>query len=138
MDNNEINVLYIEDNNADIQLLRTYIDYNNIPVSLKAFAKFYDALNYLNCFSESVDIILLDYCLIGINCEDALKQLKNNEKSKHIPVIIFSNWAGENDREKCIKDNAVGFVIKPHDFENYSELIQVIMNHNKKLPSLIN
>lgn len=61
---------------------------------------------------EQPAIILLDIMLPGMNGFDVLSRLKENEKTKNIPVIILSNLGQKNDIEKGIKLGAVRFLIK--------------------------
>lgn len=55
--------------------------------------------------TEKPDIILLDILLPGMDGMEILKHLKENESTKHIPVIMFSNL---NDAEKVEQSKALG------------------------------
>jgi CheY-like chemotaxis protein len=61
---------------------------------------------------ESLDLIFLDIRLPGMNGDEVCKQLKSDEKYKHIPIILFTASAN------CVADKAkeVGaedYIIKP-------------------------
>ncbi len=61
---------------------------------------------------EAPDIIVLDILLPGMDGIDILARLKANEKTKHIPVIMFSNLDDTSKVEKSKSLGAVGFFLK--------------------------
>ncbi|MDO8575975.1 MAG: response regulator [bacterium] len=61
---------------------------------------------------EMPDIIMLDILLPGMDGMDVLAQLKSNGKTKHIPVIMFSNFDDKTKVEQSKKLGAAGFFVK--------------------------
>lgn len=59
-------------------------------------------------------LILLDLILPGINGFEVLQQLKSNQSTSMIPVIILSNLGSRTDVEKGLKLGAYDFMIKAH------------------------
>ncbi len=57
-------------------------------------------------------LVLLDLLLPGRDGFEVLKQIKENELIKTVPVIIFSNLGRAEDIEKAQKLGAVDFLIK--------------------------
>ncbi|MEN8252794.1 MAG: response regulator [Patescibacteria group bacterium] len=57
-------------------------------------------------------IILLDIMMPKMNGIDVLKKIKNNLKTKNIPVIVLTNLAGKQDAEAALKLGAVKFIVK--------------------------
>ncbi|MDQ3015092.1 MAG: response regulator [bacterium] len=62
--------------------------------------------------AEQPDIILLDILLPGMNGFDVLEELKGNEATKHINVIMLSNLGQQTDIEKALKLGASQFLVK--------------------------
>lgn len=62
--------------------------------------------------TNTPDIVLLDLVLPGISGFDVLEQLKKNDKTKNVPVIILSNLAQESDLERAKKLGAFKHFIK--------------------------
>lgn len=62
--------------------------------------------------SEKPDLILLDLVLPKINGFDVLKQLKKNEQTKNIPIIILTNLGNIEDIEKAIELGATTYLVK--------------------------
>ncbi|HTZ17811.1 MAG TPA: PAS domain S-box protein [Dissulfurispiraceae bacterium] len=61
------------------------------------------------------DIILLDIHMPGISGIETCRQLKNLEKTRHIPVIAITSSPDREDRIGCLEAGANDFVNKPVD-----------------------
>jgi CheY-like chemotaxis protein len=59
------------------------------------------------------DVILLDIIMPDMNGYDVLKILKQNEKTKNIPVIFITGLDSVEDEEKGLALDAVDFIHKP-------------------------
>ena len=57
------------------------------------------------------DLILLDIFLPGMNGLDALEQLRKDEKTQHVKVIVVSNTDEQKDRDRASSLHA-DFLIK--------------------------
>lgn len=64
------------------------------------------------CVKSNPRIILLDLILPGINGFEVLTRLKDNAKTKNIPVIIVSNLGDKNDVERGLSLGAEDYLIK--------------------------
>ena len=61
---------------------------------------------------EAPDMILLDLLLPGTDGFEVLAKLKQDQKLKNIPVIVFSNLSGEGDIKKCQDLGIRDFIVK--------------------------
>ncbi|MFA6094918.1 MAG: response regulator [Candidatus Paceibacterota bacterium] len=57
-------------------------------------------------------VVLLDLLLPGMSGFDVLAKVKQNEKTKQIPVILLSNLGEKKDIEQGIQLGAANFLIK--------------------------
>lgn len=62
--------------------------------------------------TENPDIILLDILLPGVDGYEVLKRLKENPKTKSVPVILLSNLGQRDEVEKGKTLGAARFLIK--------------------------
>jgi len=62
--------------------------------------------------TEAPNLILLDQILPDFSGNDILKQLKLDEKTKNIPVIILSNFSQEELVKEAINAGAADYVFK--------------------------
>ncbi len=66
--------------------------------------------------TKKPDLILLDLILPKLSGFDVLKQLKKDEETKDIPVIVLTNLEEVNDIEKAMELGATTYLVKA----NYS------------------
>jgi DNA-binding response OmpR family regulator len=62
--------------------------------------------------TDAPDLILLDQVLPDYSGNDILKQLKADDKTKNIPVIILSNFSQEELVKEAINAGAADYVFK--------------------------
>ena len=63
---------------------------------------------------EEPDIILLDILLPQMDGYEVLQNLKANNKTKDIPVLLLTNLSQRNDIQRGIELGAVDYLIKAH------------------------
>ncbi|MES2877882.1 MAG: two-component system response regulator [Pseudomonadota bacterium] len=59
------------------------------------------------------DLILLDIMMPGLSGYDVCKILKEDVKSRHIPIIFLTAMTGTDDEKKGLELGAVDFITKP-------------------------
>ena len=57
--------------------------------------------------------IILDIQLPDINGYDVTKELKKDDKSKNIPIVVVTSFAMNGDRDKALEAGAIGYIPKP-------------------------
>lgn len=77
--------------------------------------------------SEKPDLVLLDLVLPGVHGFEILKKLKEEEKTKNIPVIVVTNLGEESDRRKSLSLGALDYFVKASvDLSELSKKIKKI------------
>jgi len=76
--------------------------------------------------TKKPDLILLDLILPKIDGFEVLKQLKEDEKTKDILVIVLTNLEGMQDVERAIKMGASTYLVKSN--YNLEEVVEKIKN----------
>jgi len=69
------------------------------------------------------DVILLDYMMPKMNGLEVVKQLKQDERHKGIPVILLTAKASQEDKVRGLDAGADDYVVKP--FESFELLARV-------------
>ena len=62
--------------------------------------------------SENPDLILLDIILPKKNGHEVLQAVKENEKTKNIPVVLLTNLDSVSDVEKALELGATTYLVK--------------------------
>jgi DNA-binding response OmpR family regulator len=109
-------ILIVDDHPHNIVLLRTYLKSTCYEI-IEAFDGF-EALEKAR--TEAPDLILLDVLLPGIDGYEVCNQLKNNESTECIPVIMMTALSDVKDKFKALEIGADDFLAKPI---NHVELI---------------
>ena len=61
---------------------------------------------------KAFDIIVLDLMLPGISGVDVLEILRSDSRTVKVPVVIYTNFGDNFNREKCLSYGADEFVLK--------------------------
>ncbi|PIE82638.1 MAG: hypothetical protein CSA10_00185 [Cardiobacteriales bacterium] len=69
------------------------------------------------------DIIFLDIMMPIIDGFDGLRLLKANDRTKHVPVIMYSGDISEAARTKAREGGALGYLPKPADSNRVDHLL---------------
>jgi two-component system, cell cycle response regulator len=102
-------VLLVEDNDKDVRLFTAHL--TGQPYRIKHIRTGEEAV-YM-CHKEKVDLILLDVLLPGMNGFDVCQQLKENDKTRNIQVLIATSLSDLESKIKGIELGADDFLIKP-------------------------
>jgi len=116
-------ILLVEDNPADIRLTEEAFKQFRIHNKLHIVRDGEEALEYLYN-KKNPDIILLDLNLPKMNGVEVLKEIKQNEKLKHIPVIILTTSNNDDDIYNSYKNYASAYITKPVSMKDFIKAIE--------------
>ena len=131
MPTNEIEILLVEDNPNDVKLTLKALQKNKLTNQIQVVIDGEEALDFIfarNKYSDrSINdvpkVILLDLKLPKIDGLEVLKELKNDERTKKIPVVILTSSREESDIIKSYQLGANSYIVKPVDFEKFVSAI---------------
>lgn len=128
-----VEILLVEDNEGDIRLTQESIKEAKIRNNLYVTRDGEEAMDFLlhqGDYQNSVapDLILLDLNLPKKDGREVLKEIKNDEKLSHIPVVVLTTSEAEKDIVKSYKLHANCYVTKPMGLDQFVEVIKVIEN----------
>lgn len=127
----EKNILVVDDEKHIVNMLRINLENNGYNV-LSAYNG-QQALDLLE--KEKVDLVLLDVMMPDIDGKVVCKKIKQNEKTKTLPVIMVSAKTRINDKIDGLTYGADDYVTKPF---NIKELILRIEASLKQIDLLKN
>jgi len=108
VDNEKLKILIVEDSRLNQEVLRKILIKEYITVFANDGP---EALEMVN--TETPDLILLDIILPGIDGWDVLAELKKNDSTRSIPVIIITGRSNPDEEVKGLKLGAVDYITKP-------------------------
>jgi CheY-like chemotaxis protein len=125
------NILLVEDNPADARLIEEVFKDTNLKNEIYIVKDGVDAMNFLNKKKGYSDvpkpqIILLDLNLPRKDGREVLKEVKDNEDLKRIPIVILTTSSAGEDVKKTYNNHANCFITKPVDFDQFLKVINAI------------
>ena len=118
-------ILLVEDNPRDEALTLRALKQNNIVNEVVVARDGVEALEYLfGRDSEAAvmpQVVLLDLKLPKVDGLEVLRKLRTEERTKRLPVVVFTSSNEEEDMIKSYDLGANSYVRKPVNFEQFVE-----------------
>jgi len=126
-----LEILMVEDNPADVLLTREAFREGNIASRLNVVKDGVEALAYLRredpyAAVSRPDLIFLDLNLPRKNGQEVLQEIKTDENFRQIPVIVLTTSSSESDIVKSYQYYANAYVVKPVDMDQFNEALKCI------------
>ena len=131
-------ILIVEDNRHDVAMIREAFSEQNIQDKVRVLGNGAEALEYFfgpeGFFSQGSDVpypkfIILDLKLPKVGGLEVLKRLKADERTKHIPVVVFTSSNEAKDRRECYLSGANSYIVKPLDADCFSQFVTDIKTY---------
>ena len=126
-------ILLIEDNQDDEVLTVHALERANLPAEIVVVRDGQEALDYLFCSggyagreASLPTVALLDLNLPKVGGLDVLRQVRADERTKHLPVVVLTSSVEDEDRLKSYDRGANAYVRKPVDFARFSEAAKTL------------
>lgn len=138
---NIINILLVEDNPADARLIEEVFRDNELENKLYVVKDGVNAMDFLNKANEyyevpTPDIIMLDLNLPRKDGREVLREVKENENLKSIPIVILTTSSAKEDVIKTYNNHANCYITKPVDFDQFLKVITAIEDFWLKIVKL--
>ena len=126
-----IEVLLIEDDPGDIVITREAFTRHMIHNTLQVARDGQEGLDYLyqrgaHQGAPRPDLILLDLNLPKYDGHQLLEKIKSDPDLCHIPVVVLTTSAAEEDILRSYRLHANAYVTKPVGFEQFMSAIRQI------------
>lgn len=129
---NERTILLVEDNPDDEALTLRAIKKNNISNAVVVVRDGAEALDYLfatNAYagrdtSVLPQVVLLDLKLPKMDGLEVLRRLREDPRTRLLPVVILTSSTEEQDRFSGYELGANSYVRKPVDFVQFMEAVR--------------
>lgn len=125
-----IKVLLIEDNPGDVLLATEALEDSKFLVQLEVVKNGKEGVDYLFGRGEYADKPKPDVVLLDINLplktgHEVLTEVKDNEETREIPVIMLTTSSVQDDILKSYQEQASCYIVKPVEVEQFTEFIKV-------------
>lgn len=127
----QIEILLVEDNAADAELTLRALKSHNFVNNVWWVKNGREALDFMFCQEQYVGrsflnppkLILLDLKLPKIDGIEVLRELKSDERTRTIPVVMLTSSHEERDLVESYRLGVNSYIVKPVEFERFVETV---------------
>jgi two-component system, chemotaxis family, response regulator Rcp1 len=128
-----IELLLVEDSEPDVRLTKEALREAKVKNRLWVVEDGVEALEFLQQKGQYADVPRPDLILLDLNLprkdgRQVLKEIKNDESLKRIPVVILTTSKNEEDVLRAYDLHANCYITKPVDFNRFMDVVKSIEN----------
>lgn len=131
MEPHEVEILLVEDNPHEAELTIRSLKKNNLANKLKLIDDGADALDFIflkgayagTTATFKPKLVLLDLKLPRVDGLEILRQMKADERTKGIPVVMLTSSKEERDIIESYKLGVNSYIVKPVNFESFTKSV---------------
>ena len=128
----DVEILLVEDNADDVELTLHALHQERLANRIEVARDGEEALDFLFCrgpyahrsFEQPPRIVLLDLKLPKLDGIEVLREIKNDPRTKAIPVVILTASREESDITNGYHLGVNGYIQKPVDFDNFRSIVK--------------
>lgn len=127
----EVTIVMIEDDEGHARLIEKNVRRAGVHNEIVPFTLGGKALDFI--LGEKRDgvanqdrylLVLLDLNLPDMSGIDILQQIKSNEHSRAVPVVVLTTTDDEREIQKCYDLGANVYITKPVDYDGFATAIR--------------
>jgi two-component system response regulator len=129
-----IEILLVEDNPNDIELTLHAFIRNHLANHIQVARDGAEALDFLFAKGEfsgrkvenTPRVILLDLKLPKVDGLEVLRQVKEDPRTKMIPVVMLTSSKEERDIVESYRLGVNSYIVKPVNFDNFVDSVRTL------------
>lgn len=126
-----VDILLVEDSVKDAELAMEALQARNLGDKVLHMIGGEQVLDFICANTWSINqqaenapkLILLDLQLAGMGGLEVLQQLKVRERTRPIPVVVFTGTDSPTEMWASYRLGANGYVVKPTNIQEYAKLV---------------
>ena len=127
-------ILLVEESRHDVEFMLETLQKYNLTDKIKVFQDGGEALDYIFATGKysgcdtcaKLRVIILDIKLPKVDGLEVLRRIRAGEKTRMIPVVVFSSSTEERDKMESYRLGANSYIVKPANYENFVNTVSEI------------
>jgi two-component system response regulator len=123
----DVEILLVEDNPNDVELTLRALQKQNLASKVLVVKDGVEALEFVFAtgafahrkIENRPKVVLLDLKLPKMDGIEVLTRIKNDERTRHIPVVMLTSSQEERDVLDTYNLGVNSYIVKPVDFSNF-------------------
>ena len=123
-------IFFIDDDEDDFLLLHDVFGENREDVELRWIKDSEQALEQLmRADSPPPSLILLDLNMPKLSGREVLRQIRNQQSLKHIPVVVLTNSINKAESVEAFRLGVNSFLRKPSGYKELAEFVRIFCRY---------
>lgn len=127
-----VEILLVEDNPRDAELTQRALARHRLANRLVWVRDGQEALDLIfgaagdagAPLAQTPRLVLLDLKMPKVDGHEVLRRLKQDPRTRAIPVVVLTSSREEADLELSYQNGVNSYIVKPVDFSNFAEAVQ--------------
>jgi len=134
MNTNDVDILLVDDSQDDVDLTLHSLRTENLANRVFIARDGEEALDFLFCkgphvkrsFDHPPKLVLLDLKLPKVDGMQVLEQVKNDPRTRTIPIVIMTSSREERDMLGGYDRGVNSYLQKPVDFDQFRKMVKLL------------
>ena len=125
-----VEILLVEDSAADAEMTLRTLKKRGIANDIEWVRDGIEALEFLRCEGRWAErrngqprLVLLDLKMPRMDGLEVLRSLKQDARTRHIPVVMMTSSQEEGDLVASYALGVNSYIVKPVDFDSFAETV---------------
>ena len=115
-------ILAVDDDESNLRLMENLIQSFGYECELARSAS--EAINKLG---NDIDLVILDIIMPKIDGFTATRQIRHDHRYSHIPIVIVTVLASQEDRDRAVEAGADAFIVKPFEMSELRRRVEALL-----------
>jgi two-component system response regulator len=132
MESRQTQILLVEDDPTDVEIALEALRGENLANDIVVVRDGEEALDFLFCrnvyATRSIDLpphlVMLDLKLPKVDGIEVLRQLKEDPRTRPIPIVIMTSSKEEEDMVRSYQLGVNSYIQKPVDFDQFRGIVK--------------
>ena len=126
-------VLCIDDEPANLKLLENIL----VPRGYEVISAADGPAGLLQLKSRSIDLVLLDLMMPGMDGLQVSRNIKDDKKYTNIPIVILTAYTGVESYIESLNDEVFAYLHKPFKTEELVKIVHAALDQSASRPAAL-